>query len=521
MARSRRVPGRGARLGAPRPASSGRRRRTCAPAPGRLPDRPRRLRHGPRQLQRRRRRDRALQRGVAAAAAVRLPHPRSTLGVGDDWPLSYAELAPVLRGDRPPVRRLRARAATRRIRRARIRRSRRCRSAAPGLRSPAPTRGSAGTGGPSTTRSCPPTTTAATRACSVARAGRGATKAPRARPTSPTGPVADRAPAHASSPARACAASRSTAAAARAAPTWLDADGHEHFQAADVVLCAANGIGTARLLLLSAHAARARRPRQLVGARRPTAHGASRSDGRRLLRRRPARAGRATSAARSSRSSSAAPIPTAASSAARSGAWRPPAVRSRSRSACAAAARCSAPSTTSTCATALRARRALGRALRGPAPTSTTASSCRPTLVDGSGIPAPEGHLPRSSDDVRRAIGVEHRARHRVARSKPVRAPSTPLSMRNNSHLLGTARMGDDPRTSVVDRVGHDARRPQPRRSSTAACSSPSAPPTRRARSARSRSAPSSTCSRDRGDVAGARARPGTSRRPRHRRRHR
>ncbi len=31
-------------------------------------------------------------------------------------------------------------------------------------------------------------------------------------------------------------------------------DGREHFQAADVVLCAANGMGTARLLLLSAHA---------------------------------------------------------------------------------------------------------------------------------------------------------------------------------------------------------------------------------------------------------------------------
>ncbi|HSI79939.1 MAG TPA: GMC family oxidoreductase [Solirubrobacterales bacterium] len=34
--------------------------------------------------------------------------------------------------------------------------------------------------------------------------------------------------------------------------TWVDADGNEHFQAADVTLLCANGIGTPRLLLLSA-----------------------------------------------------------------------------------------------------------------------------------------------------------------------------------------------------------------------------------------------------------------------------
>src|SRR5439155_88752 len=35
---------------------------------------------------------------------------------------------------------------------------------------------------------------------------------------------------------------------------WIDSEGHEHFQTADVVLCAANAIGTARLLLASADA---------------------------------------------------------------------------------------------------------------------------------------------------------------------------------------------------------------------------------------------------------------------------
>lgn len=32
---------------------------------------------------------------------------------------------------------------------------------------------------------------------------------------------------------------------------WIDRDGHEHFQAAEVVVCAANGVGTPRLLLAS------------------------------------------------------------------------------------------------------------------------------------------------------------------------------------------------------------------------------------------------------------------------------
>jgi choline dehydrogenase-like flavoprotein len=36
---------------------------------------------------------------------------------------------------------------------------------------------------------------------------------------------------------------------------WIDRDGREHLQTADLVLCAANGIGTARLLLASASAA--------------------------------------------------------------------------------------------------------------------------------------------------------------------------------------------------------------------------------------------------------------------------
>ena len=40
---------------------------------------------------------------------------------------------------------------------------------------------------------------------------------------------------------------------------WIDRDGHEHFQRADVVVLCANGIGTARLLLLFGQPCPARR----------------------------------------------------------------------------------------------------------------------------------------------------------------------------------------------------------------------------------------------------------------------
>ena len=65
--------------------------------PGRLPRGPRRLRHGARQLQRRRRGHDPVQRGVAAPAAVRLPY-RHRLR-------DRRRLAAVVRGARPPLRR--------------------------------------------------------------------------------------------------------------------------------------------------------------------------------------------------------------------------------------------------------------------------------------------------------------------------------------------------------------------------------------------------------------------------------
>ena len=65
-----------------------------AARPGRLPDRRRRLRHGDPQLQRGRRRHRALQRGSGRGCCPTTSGSASVDGVADDWPLTYDELRP-------------------------------------------------------------------------------------------------------------------------------------------------------------------------------------------------------------------------------------------------------------------------------------------------------------------------------------------------------------------------------------------------------------------------------------------
>ena len=67
--------------------------------------------------------------------------------------------------------------------------------------------------------------------------------------------------------------------------TWLDRDGGEHFEPAEVVVLAANAIGTARLLLLSALAGPSRRARQLLGTGRQAADDASLRERGRAVRR--------------------------------------------------------------------------------------------------------------------------------------------------------------------------------------------------------------------------------------------
>ena len=212
---------------------------------------------------------------------------RSLDGVADDWPLTYDELAALLRAQRPRRSACPGWAATRPIRpAARTRRCRRCRWARAGSRSPGRTRGSAGTGGRSRTRSCRPRTTAAGRASSAARASRAAPRAPRRRPTSPTG--RRRSPAaRGSSPAPACAGSRRTPRASRPARPGSTATAREHFEPAKVVVLAANAIGTPAAAAALGRRRPPGRPRELVRARRKAADDAPVRERRRAVRRGP------------------------------------------------------------------------------------------------------------------------------------------------------------------------------------------------------------------------------------------
>ena len=205
-----------------------------------------------------RRLDAHLRRRLAADAAVRLPRPlarRHRRRLAD----RLRRAAAVLRADRPPVRRVRAAAATRPIRPTpRTRRCRRCRSASAGLkvaRGPRPS--SAGTGGPSSTRSTR-SPYDGRRPC-VQRehlpAGlqRGRQGLDRPDPLA-EGDRARRAARH----RRARPPHRDERRGLATGATWIDRDGGEHFEPARVVVLAANAIGTPRLLLLSASPARTR-----------------------------------------------------------------------------------------------------------------------------------------------------------------------------------------------------------------------------------------------------------------------
>ena len=79
-----------------------------------------------------------------------------------------------------------------------------------------------------------------------------------------------------------------------------------------------------------------------------------------------------------------------------------------------------------------------------------------PTLTDSSGLPAPQVHY-TVSDNTRKslafAMGKMTEAHRAAGAVHTVESPLVP-----SGHLLGTARMGDDPASSVVDRFGrsHD-----------------------------------------------------------------
>ena len=235
--------------------------------------------------------------------------------------------------------------------------------------------------------------------------------------------------------------------------TWLDADGREHFQAAEVVLLAANGIGTARLLLLSAHAGAPdglANSSGLVG-RRLMVHPGAMIDGYfdDDLR---SWQGHFGGQIQSLQFAGTDPdrgflggtkwslAPTGGPLAVAFGLRGRPVLGAQHHE---------------------HMRTRFGRGARWvvlcedlPDPENRVELS--PTLVDGSGIPAPKVTY-RVSEDARRATAWSiERATESLTEAGAHTIDAVP--MRNNSHLLGTARMGDDRATSVVDRWGraHD-----------------------------------------------------------------
>jgi len=235
--------------------------------------------------------------------------------------------------------------------------------------------------------------------------------------------------------------------------TWLDADGHEHFQDADVVLCAANGIGTARLLLLSAHPGAPdglANSSGLVG-RRLMVHPGVLVDGyfeEDLESYRGHFGGQIQSLEFAGTDPARGFVGGTKWSLAPTGGPLSVAFDLRGR-----------PALGADHHEHMRAR--FGRGARWvvlcedlPDPDNRVELSA--SLIDGSGIRAPSVHY-RLSDDMRGATAWSiERASVSLVEAGAHTVDSVP--MRSNSHLLGTARMGDDPASSVVDRwgVAHD-----------------------------------------------------------------
>jgi choline dehydrogenase-like flavoprotein len=74
------------------------------------------------------------------------------------------------------------------------------------------------------------------------------------------------------------------------------------------------------------------------------------------------------------------------------------------------------------------------------------------TVADSSGIPAPEIHY-AMSDNSRRMLDFHiERARESMQAAGAYKVDVDRLMRYSGWHLLGTTRMGDDPRTSVLDR---------------------------------------------------------------------
>jgi choline dehydrogenase-like flavoprotein len=235
--------------------------------------------------------------------------------------------------------------------------------------------------------------------------------------------------------------------------TWLDTDGREHFQSGDVVLCAANGMGTARLLLLSAHADAPdglANSSGLVG-RRLMVHPGAMVDGYfddDLHSYRGHFGGQIQSLQFGGTDPERGFLGGTKWSLAPTGGPLAVAFGLRGRPVLGAAHH-------------QHMRERFGRGARWVVlcedlPDVDNRVELSATLVDGSGVPAPKATY-RLSDDARRATAWSiERATESLTEAGARTVDGVP--MRNNSHLLGTARMGVDRAASVVDRWGiaHD-----------------------------------------------------------------
>ena len=237
-------------------------------------------------------------------------------------------------------------------------------------------------------------------------------------------------------------------------------NGRETFQGADVVLCAANGIGTAPPAAAVGACGRAGRPGQFVGARRSPADGAPGRDGRGLLRRRPAQLAAATSAGRSSSLEFGGTDPEPGVHGRHP--LEPHADRgpARGRVRLARPVRRSAPTTTAP------PDNRFGRGARWvvlcedlPDPGNRVELSA--TLVDGDGIPAPKVTY-RISDDARRATewsierATDSLTRGRRAHDRQCDDAHQQPPARHRAHGRRARHLGGRP-------VGRRPRRAQPR----------------------------------------------------------
>ncbi len=234
---------------------------------------------------------------------------------------------------------------------------------------------------------------------------------------------------------------------------WVDADGREHVQEASVVLCAANGVGTARLLLLSATAAA---PDGLANS--------SGLVGRRLMLHPCARVAgyfpESTESWQGQFGSLIQSLEFYGTSAERDFAGGSKWSLAPTGGPLGAAL---PPGRSPVLGAAHHAfvRDRFGRGaqwimLCEDQPHEHNRVELSTDLADSSGIPAPA--LTYELDDNSAQVMAWNAERAVESLLEAGAVFTEPLSTTNSSHLLGTARMGDDPRTSVVDAWGmtHD-----------------------------------------------------------------